>query len=87
VEHDGATGVHHMCLEQDFVDVAVIVDYVKFGRRQMESPVAEILVNYVDRMVLKGRVQPGAFKHFAEDTNGIDEVGEGAENGKRGEER
>jgi hypothetical protein len=38
-------------------------------------------------MVLKGRVQPGAFKHFAEDTNGIDEVGEGAENGKRGEER
>jgi hypothetical protein len=76
-----------MCLEQDFVDVSVVVDYVKFGRWQMESPIAEVLVNYVDGMVLKGRVQPGAFKHFAEDANGIDKVGEGAENGKRGEKR
>jgi hypothetical protein len=86
VQHDGAAGVDHVCLEQHFVNVAVVVDDVEFGGREVQAPVAEVAVNDVYGVVFKGGVEARAFKHFAEDADGVDEVGEGAEDGERGKE-
>ena len=86
MQHDCASGVDHVCLEEHFVNVAVIVDNVEFGRGQVEAPVTEVLVHDVDGVVFECRVETRALKDFAEDADGVDEVGEGAEDGECGEE-
>jgi len=86
VQHDGAACVDHVCLEQHFVDVAVVVYDVEFGDGEVQAPVTQVLVYDVDGVVLEGRVEACAFEDFAEDADGVDEVGEGGEGGERGEE-
>lgn len=86
VQHDGAAGVDHVGLEEHFVDGAVVGDHVELRGRQVQPPVAEVLVDDVDGVVFEGRVEAGAFEDFAEDADGVDEVGKGAEDGERGEE-
>jgi hypothetical protein len=76
VQHDGAACVDHVCLEQHFVHVAVVVDNVEFGGRKMQAPVAKVAVDDIDGVVFKGGVEACAFKDFAEDADGVDEVGE-----------
>ena len=86
MQHDGAAGVDHVCLEEHFVDVAGGGDDVEFGRGQVQAPVAQVLVDDVDGVVFKGGVEAGAFEDLAEDAHCVDEVGEGGEDGERGEE-
>lgn len=73
--------MHHVRLEQHFVDVPVIVDNIEFGGGKVEAPVAEVAIYHVDGMVLKGGVEATTLKDFAKVANGVDEVGEGAEDG------
>jgi hypothetical protein len=86
VQHDGAAGVDHVCLEEHFVDVAVVVYNVEFGRREVQAPVTEVLVDDVDGVVFECWVEARAFEDFAEDADGVDQVGEGAEDGECREE-
>jgi hypothetical protein len=66
--------------------VAIVVDDVELSRGQVQAPVTQVLVDDVDGVVFKCRVKTGAFEDFAEDADGVDEVGEGAEDGECGEE-
>jgi hypothetical protein len=86
VQHNGAACVDHVCLEQHFVDVTIVIDDVEFGGRKVQAPVAKVAVDDVNGVVFKGGVEARAFKDFAEDADGVDEVGEGTEDGERGEE-
>lgn len=65
VEHDGAAGIDHMCLEEHFVDMAIVVDDVQFAWRKVEPPVAEVAIHDVDGVVLEGAVEPRTFEDFA----------------------
>ena len=56
VQHYCAAGVYHVGLEQHFVDVAVVGDDVCFRCREMQTPVAEVLVYDVDGVVFEGGV-------------------------------
>ena len=39
VQHDGAAGVDHVCLEEDFVDYAVVVHNVEFAYGKVQAPI------------------------------------------------
>jgi hypothetical protein len=53
VQHDCGARVYHVCLEKDFVDDAVVGDEFHFACRQVQAPVAEVLVYDVDGVVLE----------------------------------
>ena len=86
MQHDRAASVHHVCLEEHFIDMAVIVDNVEFGGGKVEAPVAEVLIDNVDGVILKSRIETRTLKDFAQDTDCIDQVCKGAECGEAGEE-
>lgn len=54
VQHNGATCIDHVCLEQHLVDDAVVVHNIHLGLREVQSPIAQVLVDDIDSMVLKG---------------------------------
>lgn len=68
-----------MRLKQHLVDMTVVVDNLKFRERKMQPPIAEVLINDVDGMVLKGRVETCTFKDLAQNSDCVDEIGERAE--------
>lgn len=86
VQHNRGAGIDHMCLEEHLIDYAVVVDDVKFADGQVQTPVREVLVDDIDGVVFKGRVEAGAFENFSQDADGVDEVGIGGVNGERGHE-
>lgn len=86
MQHDCAATIYHVRLKQHLVDLAVIVDNFEFRRWQVEAPVAEILIDYIDSMIFKGGIEACTLKDFAKNAHGVDEVGEGAKNGKAGKE-
>ena len=53
----------------------------------METPVTKILVYDVDGVVLKGAVETSCFEDFAQDADGVYQVGEGGEGEGVGEKR
>jgi hypothetical protein len=65
VKHDCAAAIHHMCLEENLVDVSIVVDNVEFGWGQVESPIAEVLVYDVDSVVLECGVETCTFEDLA----------------------
>lgn len=79
VQHDGAAGVDHVCLEEHLIDVAVVVDDFELGCREMETPVNEVGIYDVDGMVFELAIETRDFKDFAEDADGVDKVGKGGE--------
>jgi hypothetical protein len=79
VEHDCAARVDHVCLEEYLINNAVVVHDVEFRGRKVKPPIAEILVHNINGMVLECGIEAGTFEDFAENSDGVDEVGEGRE--------
>jgi hypothetical protein len=52
-------------LEEHFVDMAVVGDDVCFRGGQVEAPVAQELVDDIDGVVFKRRVERRAIKDFS----------------------
>jgi hypothetical protein len=86
VQHDCTAGIDHMCLEEYFVNDAVSVHDVEFGWWEVKSPIAEILIYNINSMVFKCRIETGTLEDFAENPNGVNQVGKGRENSKVGHE-
>lgn len=66
--------------------MAVVVDYVELARWKVEAPVAKVAVYHVHSVVFKCAVKTRAFKDLAQDTDGVDQVGERTEDGHGREE-
>jgi hypothetical protein len=75
-----------MGLEEHFVHEAVVADNVGFRGRQVQPPIAKILVHDIDGVVFKGGIKACAFKYFAQGPDCVDEVREGGEVRKSREE-
>lgn len=72
VQHDGAAGVNHVCLEEDFVDYAVVVDDVEFVYGKVQTPISQVLINDVDGVVLESGVEAGTFEYLAQNSDCVD---------------
>jgi hypothetical protein len=84
VQHDCASGIDHVCLEEYFVHDAVSVHNIEFGWREVKSPVAEILINHVNSMVFECGIETGTLEDFAENPDSVDQVSKGRENSETG---
>lgn len=65
VQHDGAAGVDHVRLEEQLVDLPVVVDDLELVGGEVQTPVHEVRVYYVDGVVFVLAVQTSDFEDFA----------------------
>jgi hypothetical protein len=52
----------------------------------VKSPIAEILIYNINSMVFERRIETCTLEDFAENPNGVNQVGKGRENSKVGHE-
>jgi hypothetical protein len=82
VQHDCAACVDHVCLEEYLIDDTIVAHNVELRRWKMKPPIAEILVYNIDGVIFECGVETGTLEDLSEDSNGVNQVCEGREDGK-----